>query len=157
MGYRSHVILAVETAKLNEGRAGRPEFSQFVDEADKTYVCEDVTYLEWGSVKWYDSYKSIEQAEDFMNELVEETDTLESLKGEYEAYPFQFMRQGEDGDDFEHRGSWDYDIQHGLYLPNPQERIVQPEQIEELLSLIPAEHSARAKKILRLPLQYGTT
>jgi len=114
MGYRSQVVLAiaeplipqfmVTMAKSPQARAmcfgdGEPQ-RDFQGEKGSLF-------FEWDSIKWYDSYESIQAIEDFIN-WAEDKLKIDGKEIDGDDH-FRFVRIGEEYDDIETRG-WGFDI-----------------------------------------------
>jgi hypothetical protein len=106
MGYRSRVILAVKNEKVAEIKAIDPVIAKLLADADKTDERDDVTFFEFDWVKWYDEYQEVKACEEWLFAMENETES----EGFFE-YPYQFVRIGEEMDDVEQRGNWDFGIE----------------------------------------------
>ena len=111
MGYRSHVLFAIDSVAEITLRLTVPDVVGLLDTADRIFVkdvCGTPIYrvYEWDCVKWYDSWPPVRSLESWMNHACENDDKEEP--------PFNFLRDGEELNDLEHLGSWGYGISHGI-------------------------------------------
>ena len=114
MGYRSHVLFAVDATEDVTLRLTHPAVIEILAAADDVYTGTwpdtkpgQVGYYvyEWDSIKWYESWPAVAAIEAWMDTL--ETDGSDD-------YPFMFLRNGEDMSDMDHKGSWDFDLEYGV-------------------------------------------
>ena len=122
MGYRSHVLFAIGLPADVELRITHPEAAALLDEAqvherswsDTPEGEVGFRIYEWDQIKWYDTDSQIRSLEDWMEAAENGEDGEDS---------FSFLRDGEEPNDIEHRGSWNYDLNHGIYIENPPDRL----------------------------------
>lgn len=110
MGYRSHVLFAIENTEDVTLRLTIPSVSELLNSPDTKYEKtwsdgKAYTIYEWEYIKWYDSYQPIS---DLMNWMHSQDDDDES--------PFEFLRSGEELNDLEHMGSWNFGLNHGIWI-----------------------------------------
>jgi len=105
MGYRSEVLLALKAKHLKKflevvvfNSPAKELFdnwceisTEFEDPQDENGI-----FFHWPSIKWYDSYESIQSVMNF----------IENLPGDDPASDFYFIRIGEDHSDVELEGYW---------------------------------------------------
>jgi hypothetical protein len=104
MGYRSDVYLAVKKEEVEMIEHSRPVIGKFLAEADKIDVRDDKVYYEIHNVKWYANiYPEIILLMAWLQEL-DDVYTYEQ--------PYQFVRIGEDYEDIESLGSWEFGEMH---------------------------------------------
>jgi hypothetical protein len=104
MGYRSDVYLAVKKEEVEMIEHSRPVIGKFLAEADKIDVRDDKVYYEFHNVKWYANiYPEII----LLMEWLQELDDVYSYD-----QPYQFARIGEDYEDIESLGSWEFGKMH---------------------------------------------
>ena len=100
MGYRSDVYLAVKKEEIEKVDHAHTLIGKLLSEADTIDVRDDKVYYEFHDVKWYDGYEDISALMDFLAELDEACDDF--------LAPYQFVRIGEEYEDIEHLGSWQF-------------------------------------------------
>ena len=111
MGYRSHVLFAIDSVAEVTLRLTVPDVVGLLDEADRIFdknICGIPRYrvYDWDAVKWYDSWLPVSSLESWMGAACDNDDNEEP--------PFNFLRDGEELNDVEHQGSWGYGISHGI-------------------------------------------
>ena len=110
MGYRSHVLFAITEPEDVAIRLQDPKIASLLTSADRKHTkhwSNDTLYYiyEWDHVKWYDSDEEVKALSDWMDdqELLDE-----------DEYGFMFLRDGEEINDLEHKGSWNYGLTYGI-------------------------------------------
>jgi hypothetical protein len=111
MGYRSHVLLALSTTTAVTAHLSDPQVVEALSSADEIHTRSWGVIYEWFHTKWYESFEDVQALIKLMDELdkppVEETED-EDL--------YSFLRNGDDLNDMEQRGSWNMGIGYGLIL-----------------------------------------
>ena len=119
MGYRSQVVLAISkelipflmlaTSKNKEAEA---LVFRCADKFDRDYGGDKSWLLHWDSIKWYESYPSVDAIEKFVTEAESDEYKITDDDGNkvYSSDLVRFVRVGEDNDDIEVRGNGFWDI-----------------------------------------------
>lgn len=112
MGYRSHVLFAVDADLDVTMRLTTPEVTEILECADRVHdftepMGSGYYVYEWDNIKWYDSWDSVRAIESWMSRQEDESDDPDECG-------FSFFRDGEELNDLEHQGSWNYDIVYGI-------------------------------------------
>jgi hypothetical protein len=114
MGYRSHVLFAIDATEDTTMRLTHPSVVEVLEEVDNMYIGtwtdtpkgQPGYYVyEWDCIKWYESWPAVEALQSWMSQAEDEAE---------DESPFMFLREGESIDDMEHRGSWNFDLWHGV-------------------------------------------
>jgi hypothetical protein len=100
MGYRSDVYLAVKKEEVEKVDHAHTLIGKLLSQAGTIDVRDDKIYYEFHNVKWYDGYEDIAALMDWLAELDE---TCEDFLA-----PYQFVRIGEEYEDIELLGSWEF-------------------------------------------------
>lgn len=100
MGYRSDVYLAVKKEDAETVEHTHPVIGKLLSEADTIDVRDDIVFYEFHNVKWYDGYDEVAA---LMGWLAELDETCEDF-----LVPYQFVRIGEEYEDIESLGSWEF-------------------------------------------------
>tara|TARA_R110002020_G_scaffold89847_2_gene219262 strand:+ start:299 stop:691 length:393 start_codon:yes stop_codon:yes gene_type:complete len=115
MGYRSHVVFAVDKMLMGKFMAHISQVADaknlcFVDNTEMVehYAGNGNFLFRWESIKWYDEYKEVDCINDFMDKADDmvldglySDDSARSVRGgEY----YRFIRTGENSEDIEERG-----------------------------------------------------
>ena len=119
MGYRSQVVLAISkelipflmlaTSKSKEAEA---LVFRSADKFDRDYGGDKSWLLHWDSIKWYESYPSVDAIEKFVTEAESDEYNITDDDGNEVSSSdlVRFVRVGEDNDDIEVRGNGFWDI-----------------------------------------------
>lgn len=107
MGYRSHVLFAIRTVEDTTLRLAHPEVLEVLRCADRVIPRDGYTIYEWDLIKWYYSWAPVAALGTWMREN-EETEEGEA--------PYSFLRDGDELEDFEHRGSWELSLNYGIWF-----------------------------------------
>ena len=119
MGYRSQVVMAISkelipflmlaTSKNKEAEA---LVFRCADKFDRDYGGDKSWLLHWDSIKWYESYPSVDAIEKFVTEAESDEYKITDDDGNkvYSSDLVRFVRVGEDNDDIEVRGNGFWDI-----------------------------------------------
>ena len=119
MGYRSQVVLAISkelipflmlaTSKNKEAEA---LVFRCADKFDRDYGGDKSWLLHWDSIKWYESYPSVDAIEKFVTEAESDEYNITDDDGNEVSSSdlVRFVRVGEDNDDIEVRGNGFWDI-----------------------------------------------
>jgi len=119
MGYRSQVVLAISkelipflmlaTSKNKEAEA---LVFRGADKFDRDYGGDKSWLLHWDSIKWYESYPSVDAIEKFVTEAESDEYNITDDDGNEVSSSdlVRFVRVGEDNDDIEVRGHGFWDI-----------------------------------------------
>lgn len=119
MGYRSQVVLAISkelipflmlaTSKNKEAEA---LVFRCADKFDRDYGGDKSWLLHWDSIKWYESYPSVDAIEKFVTEAESDKYNIIDDDGNKVSSSdlVRFVRVGEDTDDIEVRGHGFWDI-----------------------------------------------
>ena len=119
MGYRSQVVLAIikelipflmlATSKNKEAEA---LVFRCADKFDRDYGGDKSWLLHWDSIKWYESYPSVDAIEKFVTEAESDEYNITDDDGNEVSSSdlVRFVRVGEDNDDIEVRGNGFWDI-----------------------------------------------
>ena len=83
MGYRSQVIVAVET---NLYKINKELIDRLTSDCDTRRSTKEVIYFTWDWVKWYDTYPEVIELQEFINSNEKQS---------------ALARMGEDADDFD--------------------------------------------------------
>jgi hypothetical protein len=114
MGYRSHVLFAIDATEDTTMRLTYPSVVEVLAEADNVYIGtwsdtpkgQPGYYVyEWEHIKWYESWPAVEALQSWMSQAEDDA--------EDEAH-FMFLRDGDDITDLEHLGSWEFDLWYGV-------------------------------------------
>jgi hypothetical protein len=109
MGYRSHVVIFVKhpqaKARFLLSLPDNELFKEYYDQTGEDCFKEDQLLLQWGDIKWYESYPEIQEAMNFYHALAE---ICEEGYDNNEDVCCAFCRTGEDTDDIEELGTGDY-------------------------------------------------
>jgi hypothetical protein len=100
MGYRSDVYLAVKKEEVESIEHSRPIIGKFLSEASVIDVRDDKVYYEFHHIKWYEhDYAEII----LLMAWLQEFDDVYGWE-----QPYQFVRIGEEYEDIESLGSWEF-------------------------------------------------
>lgn len=102
MGYRSTVVLAVTEAADAKGRLNPIIVSMLDDKDTEKEIRDDGIFYTWNGIKWYDGYAGVDAINNWTNEM--EKEAID------EDVPYQFTRTGEENNDIEERGNYDFGI-----------------------------------------------
>lgn len=100
MGYRSDVYLAVSKEEVEITQHNQPIIGKLLSEADEIVVRDDKVFYEFHDVKWYYDCHDIAALMEWLAELDENSEDF--------LVPYQFVRIGEEYEDIEHLGSWEF-------------------------------------------------
>jgi hypothetical protein len=135
MGYRSHVLFAIDATEDTTMRLTHPDVIEILGEADNVYIGtwtdtpkgQPGYYVyEWQGVKWYESWPAVTAIQSWMSQA--------EVDAEDES-PFMFLRDGEDITDLEHRGSWNFDLWHGIGIGGNVNLVPKDDEFNPQLSL----------------------
>ena len=122
MGYRSHVVFAVDKMLMGKFMAHISQVADaknlcFVDNTEMVehYAGNGNFLFRWESIKWYDGYKEVDCINDFMDkadDMVLDEITIASPAGGPDSSRtvhggeyYRFIRTGENSEDIEERGA----------------------------------------------------